>query len=199
MPIIRHDLVQPIEDYRPQHPAAPLDGPAGTAPGVDLRDIVALLRQNCVRLVFAAIVGGGLGVAAVPVLPKRYLAEGLLIIDTREINIPEFQSIRSARTVEPWGGRSEARVLSSREMVSAIVTKFDLQHDPNYNTTLQASPVLRSLSETPWLPESWREELRPQPEFGPPGPNKDRPADPQEPYGSQRGKKLRDHRTLHGF
>ena len=52
MPIIRHDLVQPIEDYRRQHSAAPLDGPADTALGVDLRDIVALLRQNFVRLAF---------------------------------------------------------------------------------------------------------------------------------------------------
>lgn len=163
LPIIHNDLVKPTESFRLHHRAAPFDGSAGAAPGVDRSDIVALLRQNCVRLVFAAIVGGGLGVAASTVLPKRYLAEGLLVIDTREINIPEFQSIRSARTVEPWGGRSEARVLSSREMVSAIVTKFDLQHDPNYNTTLQASP----LSEIPWLPESWREELRPEPEFGP--------------------------------
>ena len=62
MPIIRHDLVQPIEDYRRQHSAAPLDGPADTALGVDLRDIVALLRQNFVRLAF--------GISRTGILPK---------------------------------------------------------------------------------------------------------------------------------
>jgi hypothetical protein len=62
VPIIRHDLIQPIEDYRRQHSAAPLDGPADAALGVDLRDIVALLRQSFVRLAF--------GISGTGILPK---------------------------------------------------------------------------------------------------------------------------------
>jgi polysaccharide biosynthesis transport protein len=162
----RQELIRPIEGYRPYNPGFAPDNPSGTTLGVDLRDIVSILMGKFLWLLLAMLVGGVLGVAASAVLPERYLAEGLLVIDTRELNIPEFQSIRSARTVEPWGGRSEGQVLASREMVSAVVTKLDLQHDPNYNSTLQDHPVFRWVSEVAWLPDSWREELRPAPEFG---------------------------------
>ncbi len=137
------------------------------SPGIDLRDFVALLRQNVLWLVLAVFVGASLGVAASLILPKRYPAEGQLVIDTREINIPEFESLRSARTFEPWGGRSEAQVLASRELISAVATKLDLQHDPHFNPTLRDGPVLRWVSGITWIPDSWREELRQAPEFGP--------------------------------
>lgn len=166
MALIPDEPASSVQAHQANRPAISLDN-AGIAGGVDLRDLLALLKRNILWLVLAMLAGGALGVTAGMVLPKRYLAEGLLVIDTREVAIPEFQSIRSTRTVEPWGGRSEARVLDSPEMVSAVVTKLDLQHDPHFNPTLRAVPIYSWLSKVAWLPESWRDALRQTPEFGP--------------------------------
>lgn len=162
-PVDTYAGVEPPPAWRPgTYPAAP-----GFGAGVDLRDIVALIRRNLLWIGLAVLLGGALGVGIGKLLPKRYQAEGLLVIDTRELTIPEFQSIRSSRTVEPWGGRSEARVLASRELVAAVAAKLDLLHDPSFNPTLRANPVGRWVAQAPWLPDTLRERLREEPDFGP--------------------------------
>jgi succinoglycan biosynthesis transport protein ExoP len=163
---LRHEHALSI-DHQRYYPTVGLDVSGDASLGINLRDFVALLRQNVLWLALAVFVGASLGVAASLILPKRYAAEGQLVIDTREINIPEFESLRSARTFEPWGGRSEAQVLASRELISTVATKLDLQHDPHFNPTLRDGPVLRWVSGITWIPDSWREELRQAPEFGP--------------------------------
>lgn len=163
---LRHEPALSI-DHQRWYPTVGLDVSEDPSVGINFRDFVALLRRNLLWLALAVLVGASLGVAASSILPKRYTAEGLLVIDTRELNIPEFESIRSVRTVEPWGGRSEAQVLASPELISTVATKLDLQHDPHFNPTLRDAPILRWVDGITWIPESWREGLREAPEFGP--------------------------------
>jgi polysaccharide biosynthesis transport protein len=139
-------------------------GSSEPKPGVDVRDVISFLSRNWRVLALCAGVGAILGVAVIGILPPRYSAEGLVVIDTREINIPEFQSIRSARTVEPWGGKSEARVLGSHEMIATVAEKLDLKHDPHFNPTLKDSAFDAWLRTLP-MPQSWRDSLKPEPRF----------------------------------
>lgn len=126
----------------------------GTAvPGVvGLRDLLRLLARNKLVLTLAALVGLLLGAAFAEIRPSRYAAEGLLVIETARLTIPELSPLASSRTVEPWGGRSEARILTARETVAAAVDALGLVDEPAFNPTLNA-PFLARLGTAPWLPE----------------------------------------------
>jgi capsular exopolysaccharide synthesis family protein len=144
-----------------------------TRPGLDLHELLGTLRLHWRRIFLFALLGAALGVGAGLLMPPSFQAEGLLVIDTQELTIPEFQTIRSARTVEPWGARSEARVLTSRELVERAAAKLDLVHDPDFNPTLRPSVVETLLGgvlqrqDLPWLPAGLLDRLFPEPAFGP--------------------------------
>ena len=126
---------------------------ASTAPGgIALKDLLRLLAGRKLVLALAALAGLGLGLAVAELRPARYAAEGLLVIDTARLTIPELSPLASGRTVEPWGGRSEARILTARETLAAAVDALGLVDEPAFNPTL-APPLLVRLITAPWLPE----------------------------------------------
>ena len=102
-------------------------------------------------ILLAMIVGGLIAYHAAKAVPPWYTASGLLVIDTLQSNIPEFE-LQSNRTVEPWGGRSEARVLTSPQMIDQLVRDMDLIRDPDFNETLRPT-ALQAFAESSWLPE----------------------------------------------
>jgi len=98
-----------------------------------LRELIQLLRERVWMIVGLGVIGAAAGFGIGSVLPRSFHADGLLIVDTQEINIPEFQTIRSQGTVEPWGARSAARVLVSREIVDNAARTLNLENDPDFN------------------------------------------------------------------
>lgn len=127
------------------------------APAVPLHALSQLLWRRKTLLLLAMLVGMALGVWLAEVRPRTYTAEGLLVIDTAQLAIPELSPVASGRTVEPWGGRSEARILTARETVADAVDELGLVLDPAFNPTLDR-PLLARLLDTPWLPP-WLVEL----------------------------------------
>jgi capsular exopolysaccharide synthesis family protein len=110
----------------------------------------SLLRRKGFILL-AMIVGGLIAYHAAKAVPPWYTATGLLVVDTLQSNIPELETLQSNRTVEPWGGRSEARVLTSPQMIDQLVRDMDLVRDPDFNKTLQPT-TLQTFAEASWLP-----------------------------------------------
>ena len=127
---------------------------ADATPGslVSMRDLIHVLRQHKGAIAVAVIAGGLGGYFAGSVMPPSYTAEGLLVVETRELNIPELQTITSQRTVEPWGARSEARILTSRENVERAVLELQLELDPKFNRSL-SEPFIQRLLAASWVPE----------------------------------------------
>ena len=95
----------------------------GRAAGVPVRDLLVHLWRRKLLVALAAVLGISLGLGLASVREPRYAAEGLLVIDTAHISIPELSALASGRTVEPWGGRSEARILTARDTVAAAVDR----------------------------------------------------------------------------
>ncbi|MCB1968874.1 MAG: polysaccharide biosynthesis tyrosine autokinase [Geminicoccaceae bacterium] len=114
-------------------------------------DIWAALRRNWGKLIIGLVLGCLLGMGVAMLMPRSYYAEGLLVIETQELGIPELATVRSSRTVEPWGGRSEARILTSRELVDKAVVELGLQFDDRYNPTLHPT-ILEMMRQADWLP-----------------------------------------------
>jgi len=98
-----------------------------------LRELIQLLRDRVWLILGLCVIGAVAGFGLGSILPRSFHADSLLIVDTQEINIPEFQTIRSQGTVEPWGARSAARVLVSREVVDNASQKLHLENDPDFN------------------------------------------------------------------
>ena len=119
--------------------------------GVPLQDLLRHLWRWKLPLVLAAVIGIAAGMGFSGLREPRYLAEGLLVIDTAHISIPELSALASGRTVEPWGGRSEARILTARETVAAAVDDLNLVDDPAFNPTLAPTALARAIA-APWMP-----------------------------------------------
>jgi capsular exopolysaccharide synthesis family protein len=131
-------------------PAPFIEAPDESALG--LRELVRLLLQRGLKIAAFCVVGALIGLGVATILPKSFYAEGLLVVDTQEINIPDFQTVTSQGTVQPWGARSAARVLVSREVVDKAVRKLDLLDDPEFNPALRPSILDRVLA-TGWVPD----------------------------------------------
>ncbi len=135
------------------HAAASTTTGAGAARawGVPLQDLLRHLWRRKLLLALAAVIGIAAGMAFSTLREPRYSAEGLLVIDTAHISIPELSALASGRTVEPWGGRSEARILTARETVAAAVDDLGLVDDPVYNLTLAPTALSRAIAAA-WMP-----------------------------------------------
>lgn len=121
------------------------------ASGVPIRDLLLHLWRRKLLLALAAVLGTAIGIGSAGLREEHYAADGLLVIDTAHISIPELSALESGRTVEPWGGRSEARILTARDTVAAAVDQLDLIDDPAFNSTLRA-PLLARVVAASWMP-----------------------------------------------
>lgn len=136
----------------PLLPGAVAGSPAARVRAGDLSRV--LLRRKLV-LLLALCLGLAFGFWLSVLKPARYSAEGLLVIDTASLAIPELSPLASGRTAEPWGGRSEAQILTARETVAAAVDRLGLVDDPAFNADLAPSLAERLLGwarQAPWLP-----------------------------------------------
>ncbi len=145
-------------DALPAGPAAWPAAPSGAIRAVPLRELLRLLLRRKLALASAMAVGVAVGLWAFELKPERYTAEGLLVVDTGRLTIPELAPLASSRTAEPWGGRSEARILTARDTIAAAVDRLGLVDDPAFNPTL-TPPFLARLVAAPWLTATGRELL----------------------------------------
>ena len=110
----------------------------------------SLLRRKGF-IILSIIVGGLIAYHVAKNLAPWYSAHGILVVDTYRATIPELDTFTSDRTNEPWGGRSEARVVTSQQMVESLVKEMSLIEDPEFNETLRPS-MLEQWDEVSWLP-----------------------------------------------
>lgn len=139
----------------PRSPSRPfigqLPGRAPQAAGVTSQELLDGLFRRKGFILLAMIVCGLIAYQVSKALPPWYTASGLLVVDTLKSNIPELDTLTSNRTVEPWGGRSEARVLTSQQTIALLVKEMDLVRDQEFNETLRPSGM-QALADASWLP-----------------------------------------------
>ncbi len=129
-----------------------LPGRAQQSAGITSQDLLDSLLRRKGFIVLAMIVGGLLAYNAAKALPPWFTASGLLVVDTLRSNIPELDTLTSDRTVEPWGGRSEAQVLTSQQMIALLVDEMNLVRDPEFNPTLEPRGW-QALARASWIPD----------------------------------------------
>src|SRR5262249_7621553 len=121
-------------------PGAPLTyGPAADD-DYDIVSLIAALRRH--KLFIFAWVGlillvAGFGLSAVT---PRYTARGVLMLNTRQQNVVNIQSVVQALPADRDVVQSEVDLLRSRPLVQQVIARLDLAKDPEFNNTLITGP-----------------------------------------------------------
>lgn len=114
----------------------PLSDP-GAAPTMlrmprSLEEIVGMLRRRwplAVALSLLLAAGGGVVTWR---MPTRYRAESVIMLDTRDMQVPELNAAIPARPFDPTKVRGEIEVLRSRTLAEEVVKRLQLAGQPDF-------------------------------------------------------------------
>lgn len=149
----------------------PLSPAAVVSPGSSVFDIAASIwrRRWLIALIVLSLMCGTFVIAEL--LPRKYSAEGAIVIASRKYMIPELESI-STPTGDISIVRSEMAVLRSRMLLRGVAKKLHLDTLPEFNSQLR--------------PVAWYERLDPRPYIDALfAPKQDHPIDPHELVDSE--------------
>ncbi len=128
----------------------PLSPAAVASPGGSVVDVFAALWRR--RGLIALIVLAGMLVTfvAVETVPRRYTAQGAIVIASRKYMIPELESI-STPTGDIDIVRSEMAVLRSRTLLRGVAKKLHLDTIPEFNSRLRPVAWYQRLDPRPYI------------------------------------------------
>lgn len=117
------------------------------AEAIALSDILALLRRNLTLILGAIALFLVLGAAAVILMPKKYEASALVLIDPRRMDILADKAQTDARllTTDSLVVDSEVQILNSRELLKRVAERARIYDDPEYTSPSPVKQVIGSL------------------------------------------------------
>jgi uncharacterized protein involved in exopolysaccharide biosynthesis len=124
---------------------------APASQGLQLSQVVALLRRHLWLIVVLALAGAAAAYAYAATIPRSYTASSSIAVEGDRFAIPELQGAlrnENAPDPTPWV-LTEVQALSSRALVQGVVDKLHLDRDPEFNASLvPPTPVQRAVA---WL------------------------------------------------
>ena len=101
-----------------------------------LRAVLAtLLRRKWWIVAFMAI-AAVLSILYVYQLTPRYVAEGVVVVETRRENVVNIRSVLEGPNADFYTNETEAQVLRSRTLAAKVVDQLDLVNNPYFNRAL---------------------------------------------------------------
>lgn len=110
---------------------------APSTSGLNLRYLFLVLWRQ--KLIIAATTMLLMAVASYVVLSLRpeYTATSTVVLDVREENVVNFESVLAGLPVDTRTVQTEMQVLGSRELASQVVDKLGLDRNPEFNASLR--------------------------------------------------------------
>jgi polysaccharide biosynthesis transport protein len=126
------------------HSGVPRHSDPDTAPTMlrmprSLAEIVGILQRRwalALALSLLLSVGGG---AVTWKMPTRYRAESVIMLDTRDAQVPELNAAIPARLFDPTKVRGEIEVLRSRTLADEVVRRLQLAGQSDFGGTPAAA------------------------------------------------------------
>ncbi len=109
--------------------------PAGRQ--IDFQDLVATIWRRKLWIVLAVFISVVIAFLVVLRVTPLYSAEALVMLEDRESNIVNVEEVIAKLPVDTAAVESEIEVLSSRDLVSQLVTQLNLEQDPEFNSDLR--------------------------------------------------------------
>lgn len=140
-------------------PAAPLSvEPAG----VDVKDLVAILRRRRGVILGTVLVLTSLAVIVGLQITPKYTAKALVMIDPRQAKVVDVQAVLQGLGTDAPTVETQVKVLKSRDHVEKVMDSLGLFADPEFNrlarsergsAPLRFGGVVELLAS--WLPDEW--------------------------------------------
>jgi polysaccharide biosynthesis transport protein len=114
----------------------PLSDP-GAAPTMlrmprSLEEIVGMLRRRWPLAIALSLLLAAGGSVVTWKMPTRYRAESVIMLDTRDVQVPELNAAIPARLFDPTKVRGEIEVLHSRALAEEVVKRLQLAGQPDF-------------------------------------------------------------------
>lgn len=133
----------------------PPDGAA--EPTMSLLSAVRAIRRRLPLILACTAVLSAIGITVTLLLPPRYRAETLLLIDPRRAQVTNVQEVVSALPADQAALRSEIDVLQSNGLIQRVVEAANLVDNPEFNPTIEKSAGFPWTLLFWWDPERQRE------------------------------------------
>jgi capsular exopolysaccharide synthesis family protein len=127
-------LPAPIGMHRPR--------PTGE---ISLPQVLAALWRRKILILSTMILLGLVGFIAAQQATPKFQAQGVLAIDSRPTYLPQLGNSLPPLAPDAAAVRSEAQILSSRELVADVARKLQLNEDPEFNPDLQEPTLFESV------------------------------------------------------
>ena len=127
---------------------------------IDLRSILGMLRRRK-SVIFGAVAAILLVTLLVLIqLTPRYTSSAELMLNTRQQNVVDIESVVSGLNVEAGafqtGVQSEINIIMSRSLARRVVERLGLMQDPEFNSSLRQRSVLDYINPLYWLESAAR-------------------------------------------
>ncbi|MEI9886225.1 MAG: Wzz/FepE/Etk N-terminal domain-containing protein [Rhizomicrobium sp.] len=103
----------------------------------ELADLPGLLHAKAGLIFRVTLVTVALAVAAVSLMPTRYVSSAILMLDSRKNAIADLSAVLSALPTDPASLQNQIQVLQSRDLAAEVIGKLKLYDDPEFNAALQ--------------------------------------------------------------
>lgn len=121
-------------------------GPAPEPQARSLGQMAAILWHHKFRILGAMLACGFVAYAISFMITPRYYAEGVVAIQTHPVYIPQLGMPTPPQALDPSVPRSEAQILTSRQILEAAARQLNLNKDPDFNPYLEGPSIFSRIS-----------------------------------------------------
>jgi capsular exopolysaccharide synthesis family protein len=112
---------------------------------ISLSQILGALWRRKIMILGVMVLLGLTGYIAAMQLTPKYLAQGVLAIDARPTYLPQLGNTMAPLAPDAAAVRSEAQIISSRELIADVARKLQLNRDPEFNPDLKELTFFESI------------------------------------------------------
>jgi polysaccharide biosynthesis transport protein len=111
------------------------DGNAGIASPLDVRSVLRLLRWRARLIAIVALATVALTVAAVVILPAKYKATTIVLVDPRQPRVTNSEAVLSNIGSDAAAVESQVELIQSSALAKKVIAKLNLAEDPDFAST----------------------------------------------------------------
>lgn len=102
-----------------------------------ISDLLRALWRHRLLILLVMFVCGIAAFIVARQMPERYIAQGVMSVETRQIAMPGIGSFMMPGAVDTTSTRSDAQIIKSRALADKVATQLKLTADPEFNPSLR--------------------------------------------------------------
>lgn len=115
-------------------------GIAAEAEGIDLREIVSMLRRRIAVIVGCAVVIMALATVYIYQLTPRYTAQSSLMLELQKLQLLDIKNVLSGGDAGNAGIATQVELINSGSIAGRVAEKLHLENEPEFNPNLPQPP-----------------------------------------------------------